>query len=96
MTIALILVFLTVICTGIFFRHTMLASALKWYLESYCHQCFGPDATLYIPDIEKKEGAWIVKKPLITKKSDQGILNVFTTDQITIGYSLSLLSRQLH
>jgi hypothetical protein len=88
--------FLTLICTGIFFRDAIVSATLERYLKGYCHQCFGPDATFYIPDIEKKEGAWIVKKPVIIKKNDQGLQNHFSADQITIEYSLSLLSRQLH
>ncbi len=96
MIIIFSLLIVTLFGSFIYFRDTITSTGLKWYLERYCHQCWGPDAKLYIASIEKNEDAWVIKKPMITKETDQKLLVHFAANQITIDYSLALLKRQLN
>lgn len=95
-TILIFLVFFTMISIALFFRETMLSAAIEWVLKDYCRQCFGSEVALHIERIEKKDGAWVINKSLVTKENQLGIQEKqFSADQIVINYTINWFRRQL-
>lgn len=95
--IIFILVFLTVIGGGLFFRQAVLSSFLEHYLQKYSRQCFGPTAQLHIETIGMENGSWVIEKPIISSDTTYGMLEEsFSAKRIIINYTLNWLEREVN